>query len=32
MLLSYDHELDAEPVLPEDVQFIGRCARLEAAL
>ena len=32
MLLSYDHELDAEPVLPDEVQFVGRCARLEAAL
>lgn len=32
LLLSYDHELDAEPARPEDVQFVGRCARLEATL
>lgn len=31
-LLSYDHELDAEPVQVEQVQFVGRCTRLEAAL
>jgi len=32
LLLSYDRELEAEPVSVEEVTFIGRCARLEAAL
>ncbi len=32
MLLSYDHALDAEPVQLSSVVFLGRCARLEAAL
>ena len=32
LLLSFDRELEAEAVQPEDVQFIGRCVRLEAAL
>ncbi len=31
-LLSYDHTLDAEPVQMQAVTFLGRCARLEAAL
>ncbi len=32
MLLSYNRELDAEPVPLSEVTFVGRCARLEAAL
>ncbi len=32
MLLSYNRELDAEPVQLSDVTFVGRCARLEASL
>lgn len=32
MLLSYDHELDAQPVTLSSVTFVGRCARLEASL
>lgn len=32
MLLSYDSELQAEPVSINAVTFIGRCARLEAPL
>lgn len=32
MLMSYDSELDAEPVALEAVSFVGRCVRLEAAL
>lgn len=32
MLLSYDQELDAQPVTLSAVTFLGRCARLEASL
>ncbi len=32
MLLSYNRELDAEPVPLHDVVFVGRCVRLESAL
>lgn len=32
MLLSYNRELDAEPVPLSETTFVGRCARLEAAL
>lgn len=32
MLLSYDQEIDAQPIAVSGVVFIGRCARLEASL
>lgn len=32
MLLSYNHDLEAEPVPLSAVTFVGRCVRLEAAL
>jgi len=32
MLLSYDQELDAQPVALSAITFMGRCARLEASL
>lgn len=31
-LLSYDHQINAEPVSLADCAFLGRCVRLEAAL
>lgn len=32
MLLSYDHDLEAEPVSLSSISFVGRCVRLEASL